>query len=78
MVRQNGKIGLDEDWLKSGIDTFDSGNIEGCEDECLKIQNCIALHYINKKCFFYNEISILEDNVNSVVSEKKCSNTPRK
>ena len=80
MVRQNGKIGLDEDWEKSGIIPFKSENstIEYCEDRCLKNQRCIALHYLNNYCFIYYEISTIEDNANSVVSEKKCSNTPRK
>ena len=80
MVRQNGKIGLDADWLKSGISPFESQNstIEYCEDRCLKNQRCIALHYTGNVCFIYYEISILEDSVNSVVSEKNCSNIPRK
>jgi hypothetical protein len=82
MVRQNGKIGLDEDWLKSGIIPFKSENsatgIEYCEDRCLKNQRCIALHYLNNYCFIYYEISIIEDHANSVVSVKTCSNTPRK
>ena len=80
MVRQNGKIGLDADWEKSGIAPFKSENstIEYCEDICLKNQSCVALHYTSNVCFIYYEISILEDNVNSVVSEKNCSNTPRK
>ena len=80
MVRQNGKSGLDADWEKSGITPFQSENstIEYCEDRCLKIQSCIALHYTDKYCFIYYEISIIEDNANSVFSEKKCSNTPRK
>jgi hypothetical protein len=82
MVRQNGKIGLDEDWEKSGIIPFKSENsatgIQYCEDRCLKNQRCIALHYLNNYCFIYYEISIIEDHANSVVSVKTCSNTPRK
>ena len=82
MVRQNGKIGLDEDWEKSGIIPFESEisstGIEYCEDRCLKNQLCIALHYTHNHCFIYYEISIIEDHANSVFSEKKCSNTPRK
>jgi hypothetical protein len=80
MIRQYGKIGLDADWWKSGISPFESENstIEYCEDRCLKIQSCVALHYTANYCFIYYEISILEDSVNSVVSEKNCSNTPRK
>jgi hypothetical protein len=80
MLRQYGKIGLDADWIKSGITPFQSENstIEYCEDICLKNQSCVALHYLNNYCFIYYEISTIEDNANSVVSEKNCSNTPRK
>jgi hypothetical protein len=51
MIRQNSKIGLDEDWLKSGITPFQSENstIEYCEDICLKNQSCVALLEIYNK-----------------------------
>jgi hypothetical protein len=56
-IRQNGKIGLDEDWEKSGIIPFESEisttGIEYCEDRCLKNQLCIALHYTHNHCFIY-------------------------
>ena len=80
MVRQYNKIGTDAEWQKSGISPFRSANstIEYCEESCLKNQRCIALHYTTNFCFIYYEISIIEDNDNSVISEKKCSNTPRK
>ena len=80
MVRQNGKIGLDVDWEKSGISPFKSENstIEYCEDRCLKNQLCIALHYLSNYCFIYYERSIIADDASSYFSEKNCSNTPRK
>jgi hypothetical protein len=77
VCRQNGKIGLDRDWNTSGITPFESENstIEYCEDRCLKDQLCIALHYTSNTCFIYYEIGTIEGNVNSVLSQKKCSNT---
>ena len=80
MVRQYNKIGTDAEWMKSGISPFESANstVEYCEESCLENQRCIALHYKGNFCFIYYEISIIEDDTNSVVSEKKCSNTPRK
>ena len=80
MVRQNGKVGLDADWQKSGITPFRSENltIEYCEDRCLKNQRCIAVHYTSNYCFIYYEISDIVDNAVSVFSEKNCTNTPRK
>ena len=80
MIRQNGKRGLDVDWKESDITPFESENltIEYCEDRCLKNQLCIALHYTSNTCFIYYEINTIEDNANSVLSQKKCSHTPCK
>jgi hypothetical protein len=77
MVRQNGKRGLEEDWRKSDILPFES-DIENCEDVCIKNQSCVALHHTHYVCYTYYELGIIEDDADSVFSEKNCSNTPRK